>query len=100
MITKKIKVVACRVQLPITFKIHNVFHVSNLRPYIIDGTVKPPPLLIFEQVASNKVERVLSNEDRGSCSCPNKFYLIKWRWYALEHNSWESTSNLSVEVLN
>lgn len=35
----KIRVVAYCVQLPITCKIHNVFRVSILQPYTIDGTV-------------------------------------------------------------
>ena len=86
-------------QLPDTFKIHDVFHVSLLRPYVADGRVQPPPLPVFEEGASYEVERVLSHEDRGSRSRPKKFYLIKWLGYALEHNSWEPECNFSVEVL-
>ena len=56
-------------------------------------------LPILEEDASYKVERVLSHEYRGSHSCPKKFYLIKLLMYALEHNSWEPESNLSVEFL-
>ena len=95
----KIGVVAYRVQLPNTFKIHNVFHVSFLRPYVADGRVQPPPPPIFAEETSYEVERVLSHEDRGSRSHPKKFYLIKWLEYALEHDSWEPECNLSVEVL-
>ena len=98
-IIKRIGVVAYRVQLPNTFKIHDVFHVSLLRPYVADGRVQPPPPPIFEEDASYEVEHVLSHEDRGSRSRPKKFYLIKWLGYALEHNSWEPECNLSVEVL-
>jgi hypothetical protein len=29
---------------------------------------------------------VLSHEDRGSCSCSKKFYLIERLGYALKHN--------------
>ena len=76
-IIKRIGVVAYRVQLPNTFKIHDVFHVSLLRPYVADGRVQPPPPPIFEEDASYEVERVLSHEDRGSRSRPKKFYLIK-----------------------
>ena len=86
-ITKRIGVVAYRVQLPSTFKIHDVFHVSLLRPYVADGRVQPPPPPVFEEDASYEVERMLLHEDRGSCSRPKKFYLIKWLGYALEHNS-------------
>ena len=55
-IVKRIGVVACRVQLPNTFKIHSVFHVSLLRPYVADGRVQPPP--IFGEDASYEVERM------------------------------------------
>jgi hypothetical protein len=98
-IIKCIGVVAYRVQLPNIFNIHDVFHVSLLWPYVADGKVQPPLPPIFEEDASYEVERVLSHEDRGSCSRPKKFYLINWLGYALEHNSWEAECNLSVEVL-
>jgi hypothetical protein len=87
------------VQLPDTFKIHDDFHVSLLRPYVADGRVQPPPPPVFKEDASYEIEQVLSHEDRGSCSRPKKLYFIKWLGYALEHNSWELECNLSVEVL-
>ena len=77
-IVKKIGVVAYCVQLPNTFKIHDVFHVSLLRPYVADGKIQPPPPPIFAEDASYEIEHVLSHEDRGSHSRPKKFYLIKW----------------------
>ena len=76
-IVKRIGVVAYRVQLPNTFKIHDVFHVSLLRPYVADGRVQPPPPPIFAEDASFEVERVLSHEDRWSRSRLKKFYFIK-----------------------
>lgn len=88
-ITKRIGVVAYCVQLPSTFKIHSVFHMSLLRPYVDDGKVHAPPSPNFQEDASYEVERMLLHADRGSCSHAKKFYLIKWLGYALEHNSWE-----------
>lgn len=38
-VVQRIGVVAYRVQLPDTFKIHDVFHVSFLRSYVADGKV-------------------------------------------------------------
>ena len=99
-IVKRTGVVAYRVQLPNTFKIHDVFHVSLLRPYVADGKVQTPLPPIFEENASYEIERVLSHEDRGSRSRPKKFYLIKWLGYAFEHNSWEPECNLSVKILD
>jgi hypothetical protein len=42
-VVQRIGVVAYRVQLPDTFKIHDVIHMSLLRPYVADGRVQPPP---------------------------------------------------------
>jgi hypothetical protein len=70
---QRIGVVAYRVQLPDTFKIHDVFHVSLLRRYVADGRVQPPPPPVFEEDASYEVKRVFSHENRGSRShltCP------------------------------
>jgi hypothetical protein len=99
-IVKRIGVVAYRLKLPETMEIHNVFHVSLLKPYKANGRVKPPPPPVIENHdISYEVERVLQHEVRGSRSRPVKFYLIKWLGYGLEHNSWEPESNLSPEVL-
>lgn len=42
---------------------------------------------------------MLSPEDRGSYSCPHKFYLIECLRYALELSAWELESNLSAKLL-
>ena len=99
-IVKRIGVVAYRLKLPETMGIHNVFHVSLLKPYKANGRVKPPPPPVIENHnISYEVECVLQYEVRRSRSRPVKFYLIKWLGYGLEHNSWEPESNLSPEVL-
>ena len=98
-IVKRIGVVAYRLKLPETMRIHNVFHVSLLKPYKANGRVKPPPPPVIENHdISYEVERVLQHEVRGSRSRPVKFYLIKWLGNGLEHKSWEPKSNLSLEI--
>ena len=79
-IVKKIGVVAYRLKLQETMGIHNVFHVSLLKPYKANGRVNPPPPPVIENHdIAYKMERVLQHEVRGSRSRPIKFYLIKWR---------------------
>ena len=95
---KRIGVVAYHMELPST-KIHDVFHVSLLWPYIADDKVRPPPTPIFEEDASYEVERKFSHEDRGSRSRSKELYLIKWFGYALEHKPWKLESTLTEEVL-
>ena len=71
-----------------------------LESYKTSGKVQPPPPPILEDdELSFDVERVLTHEVRGSRTRPQKFYLIKWLGYGLEHNSWEPEKNLSSEVL-
>lgn len=41
-IERMIHPVAARLTLPEGYRFHNVFHVSLLRPYHLDGTVQPP----------------------------------------------------------
>ena len=99
-IIKRIGVVAYCLKLLETMGIHNVFHVSLLKPYKANGRVKPPPPPVIENHdISYEVKRVLQHEVRGSRSRPIKLYLIKWLSYGLEHNSWEPKSNLSLEIL-
>ncbi len=99
-VLKRVGKVAYRLELPTTLKIHNVFHVSLLKSYRTSGKVQPPPPPILEDdELSFDVERVLAHEVRGSRTRPQKFYLIKWLGYGLEHNSWEPEKNLSSEVL-
>lgn len=100
-IMKRVGNVAYKLELPETLKIHPVFHVSLLKPYRASGKVQPPPPPILEEndELSFEVERVLAHEIRGSRTRPQKYYLIKWLGYGLEHNSWEPEKNLSLEVL-
>lgn len=100
-IMKRVGNVAYKLELPETLKIHPVFHVSLLKLYRASGKVQPPPPPILEEddELSFEVERVLAHEIRGSRTRPQKYYLIKWLGYGLEHNSWEPEKNLSLEVL-
>lgn len=86
-------------QLPNTFKIYDVFHVSLLWSYTTDGKVQPPPPPVFKEDVLYEVECMLSSKDRGSHSCPKKIYIIKWLRYALGHNSLVLESNFNAKIL-
>jgi hypothetical protein len=66
--------------------IDDVFHVSLLEPYLLDGqrAAKPPPLIEFEGVAEYQVEEILRNGYR----CGVFRYLVKWKWYSADEAKW------------
>ncbi|QRW26650.1 Retrotransposable element Tf2 protein [Rhizoctonia solani] len=87
-VTEKISSHAYRLELPETLKIHNVFYVGLLskahespsQPF----PSRPPPETI-EGEEEYKVEQIIdSKRQRGKW-----FYLIKWKGYGPEDNSWE-----------
>ncbi|QRW20747.1 Retrotransposable element Tf2 protein [Rhizoctonia solani] len=87
-VTEKISSHAYRLKLPDTLKIHNVFYVGLLskahkspsQPF----PERPPPETI-EGEEEYKVKQIIdSKQQRGKW-----FYLIKWKGYGLEDNSWE-----------
>ncbi|QRW22121.1 Retrotransposable element Tf2 protein [Rhizoctonia solani] len=87
-IVEKISSHAYRLELPETLKIHDVFYVGLLskshkspsQPF----PEQPPPETI-EGEEEYKVEQIIdSKQQRGKW-----FYLIKWKGYGPEDNSWE-----------
>ncbi|KAF8761978.1 hypothetical protein RHS01_00172 [Rhizoctonia solani] len=87
-ITEKVSSHAYRLELPETLKIHNVFYVGLLsrshespsQPF----PERPPPETI-EGEEEYEVEQIIdSKRQRGKW-----FYLIKWKGYGPEDNSWE-----------
>ena len=83
-------------------RMHPVFHVSLLQAYRADGTYQPPKEPLFYDDAGlpwYEVEDILQHRElkRGKRSVVQ--YLIKWKGYGHEHNTWEPESNLNVEAL-
>jgi len=81
-------------------QLYPVFNVVKLTPALdnlITGrkTEDHPPPIIIDGKAEWKVEEILD-----SCWHQRRFqYLIKWKGYSCEHNSWESASKVSVPEL-
>ena len=87
--------VTYRLKLPITWRIHNVFHATLLRPYKENDTygtnfTEPPPeLLKGEEVY--EIETILNHRKRGQ----GYQYLIKWTGYPISDASWEPELSFS-----
>lgn len=73
----------------------SVFHVSKLRPFISDpsgstSALPPPPTLISDHL-EYEVEKIL---DSHLSHRQGLQYLVKWKGYGREDNSWEPVKNL------
>jgi len=76
-------------------QLHPVFNVVKLTLALDDPipgwkTADHPPPIIIDGEAEWEVEEILN-----SCWHRRRFqYLVKWKGYGCEHNSWESTSEV------
>jgi hypothetical protein len=91
-VLRKVGHVAYQLALGDTLKVHNVFHVSLLRPYRCDGPPPPPPRsFILEGAEHWNVELILKHRPRGR----KTEFLCQWEGFGPEHNSWEPEDHLS-----
>ena len=94
-ILEKVGKLAYRLKLPVTWKIHNVFHSDLLTLYVSPRNTiqkKPIPLPpdIINQEKEWEVERILdSKHSRNSVK-----YLVRWKGYGPEDDTWEPPFNL------
>jgi len=100
-VERRIGPTAYRLKLPHRMKqLHPVFNVVKLTPAPdnpIPGrkTEDHPPPIVIDEEAEWEVEEILDSRWHR-----RRFqYLIKWKGYGREHNSWESTSEVSAPEL-
>jgi hypothetical protein len=88
--------VSYKLELPPTMKVHPVFHVSLLKPYLSDGRMQPPGPVLIEGEAYFMIERILDHRVSKRGRNAHMHYLVKWQDYGPEHNSWEPESSLEA----
>lgn len=108
-IIEKINDVAYRLQLPDSMnRIHNSFHVSRLKKFnesndvrfpsrlLPDASLPPPEIINQNHNELWEVETILKKRIRRYGRGSRVEYLIKWKGYPHEHNSWEPVSGLTM----
>jgi hypothetical protein len=94
-IIRQINSVAFQLALPARLKVHDVFHVSLLEPFVpnsIPGRIIPPPL----PVEINGEQEFEVEEILDSCRRRGKlYYLVSWKGFDVNENSWEPAANVA-----
>jgi hypothetical protein len=90
-ITQKVGEVAYKLDLPDSWRIHPVFHVSLLKPYLTDSDsrLQPPTPEIIDGEAYFQIERIVDHRLKRQGRRVSREYLIRWKGFGPEHNSWE-----------
>ena len=95
-VVKEISPVAYKIQLPMSWGIHDVFHTSLLSPYQETAAhgpnfSRPPPDLVDGE-EEYEVERIVNHRRHGRAR--RLQYLIKWKGYPESDNTWEPADQI------
>ncbi|CAJ0968110.1 unnamed protein product [Ranitomeya imitator] len=96
-ISEVLNPVSFRLTRPDSFSIHNVFHRSLLRRYVAPmvPSVDPPAPVLVEGELEYIVEKILDSR----VSRRKLQYLVKWKGYGQEDNSWVFASDVHAADL-
>ena len=96
-VIRRIGKVAYELELPQTWKIHNVFHTSLLRPFKTSSWTVPIELtaenLELEDTTSYEIEKLLRWRWSGPSGRRQREFLILWADYPIDDASWIPESN-------
>ncbi|CAJ0955911.1 unnamed protein product, partial [Ranitomeya imitator] len=96
-ISEVLNPVSFRLTLPASFSIHNVFHRSLLRRYVapVVPSIDPPAPVLVAGKLEYIVEKILDSR----VSRRKLQYLVKWKGYGQEDNSWVFASDVHAADL-
>ncbi len=95
-VSEVVNEVAYRLQLPANLKIHDVFHVSLLKPFLSDGRYQaPPPPISVDGELEYELECILNHRDHRVGRGSYRQYLVSWVNQGAHGNTWEFESDLT-----
>jgi hypothetical protein len=100
-VTEVISKVVYRLNLPLNWKIHNVFHAALLHPCkqteINKTRYEEPPPDVIKGQEEWEVEQIVKTRRSGR----NKVlqYLVRWKGYSSAHDSWEPADQVHAPEL-
>ena len=98
-ITRKVGLQAYELQLPPSLRVHNVFHVSLLKQFIPDSSLRLDVSVPVDGIGSFTLTPECILDSRGKVLRRRSIqeYLIKWNLYPLEEATWVSQEELRKE---
>ena len=94
--TSRIGQVAYRLALPDQLRVHPVFHVSLLKAAHDNGVYQPPSAVELEEGEEEfEVHEILDHKPKNSRTKRKMHFLVSWKGFGPEQNTWEPFQNLS-----
>ena len=88
----------CKLQLPMTIRVHPIFHNSLLKPYHETQAhgpnfKRPPPEIIGGEEGHYEIDKVLAAHPTRNCKSTQ--YFVHWKGYTDADNSWIPAGELT-----
>ncbi len=86
---------AARLDLPASWRIHNVFHVSLLKHYHSDGRSRPaPPPLFYDETGQAVWEVSHLLAERMNPTTKETEFKVRWKGYPPDQDSWSREGDI------